>query len=168
MARVLSDRLRRIEVGLLGLGALSASLLLVANAGEDLRHFIDGQTPAVHAAIYGLKLLLMEAALLAPFLVLALLGRSLLRETTRHRYRWAGMGISLAASVGVVVMLVSGLIPVDLEEAIDTLIGSVVPALMLLSVCALLYGGLIWMAQHGRLEAFMGSSEPPSNRPQPD
>lgn len=164
MVRVLSDRLRRLEVALLGLGALSASVLLVINAGDDLRHFVDGQTPAVHAAIYALKLLLMEAALLAPFVVLALLGRSLLRETTRHRYRWAGMGISLVASVGVVAMLVLGLIPVDLEEAVDTLISSVVPALVLLAVCALLYGGLIWIAQHGRLEAFMGASPPPSSR----
>lgn len=114
MVRSLSDRLRRAEVLLLGSGAIATSVLLLANAGEDLRHFIDGRTSGGHVAIYGLKLLLMEAALLAPFLVLALLSRSLLRETTRHRYRWAGVGISLAASVGVVAMLVSGLIPVDL------------------------------------------------------
>lgn len=168
MVRDRSDRLRRVEVLLLGSGALAASVLLIVNAGEDLSHFIDDQTPAVHAAIYALKLMLMEAALLAPFVVLALLGRSLLRETTRSRYRWAGMAISLAASVGVVAMLVSGLIPVDLEEAMDTLLASVVPALMLLSGCALLYGGLIWIAQHGRLEHFMGSPDSPSNRHQTD
>lgn len=168
MVRRLSDRLRRAEVLLLGTGAIAASLLLLANAGDDLRHFIDGRTPGAHAAIYGLKLMLMEAALLAPFLVLALLSRSLLRETTRHRYRWAGVGISLAASVGVVAMLVAGLIPVDLEEAIDTLLGNVVPALVFLSACALLYGGLIWLAQHGRLEAFMASPDEPSNHSRTD
>lgn len=168
MARELSDRLRRAEVLLLGSGAFAASALLVLNAGDELRHFIDGQTPAVHAAIYGLKLMLMEAALLAPFIVLALLGRSLLRETTRRGYRWAGMAISLAASVGVVAMLMSGLIPVDLEEAMDALLGSVVPALMLLSACALLYGGLIWVAQHGRLEGFMGSTQSPTSPPRRD
>lgn len=165
---MLSDRLRRAEVFLLGGGAIAASLLLLANAGDDLRHFVDGRTPGTDAAIYGLKLMLMEAALLAPFLVLALLSRSLLRETTRNRYRWAGMGISLAASLGVVAMLVSGLIPVDLEQAIDTLLGNVVPALLFLSGCALLYGGLIWLAQHGRLEAFMPSPDGPSNRPRND
>lgn len=164
MVRLLSDRLRRAEVLLLGSGAVAASVLLIINAGKDLRHFIDGHTPGTHAVIYGLKLMLMEAALLAPFVVLALLSRSLLRETTRHRYRWAGMGISLAASVGVVAMLVSGLIPVDLEEAIDTLLGNVVPALVFLSACALLYGGLIWLAQHGRLESFMAPPGGPSNR----
>lgn len=168
MVRSLSDRLRRAEVLLLGTGAIATSVLLLANAGEDLRHFIDGRTSGGHVAIYGLKLLLMEAALLAPFLVLALLSRSLLRETTRHRYRWAGVGISLAASVGVVAMLVSGLIPVDLEEAMDTLLGHVVPALVFLSACALLYGGLIWLAQHGRLEAFMDPPDGPSNRPRTD
>ncbi len=168
MVRMLSDRLRRAEILLLGCGALAASVLLVANAGDDLRHFIDGHTPGPHAAIYGLKLLLMEAALLAPFVVLALLSRSLLRETTRNLYRWAGMAISLAASVGVVAMLVAGLIPVDLEEAMDTLLGNVVPALVFLSACALLYGGLIWLAQHGRLEAFMPPSDGRTNRPQRD
>jgi NhaP-type Na+/H+ or K+/H+ antiporter len=110
----------------------------------------------------------MEAALLAPFVVLALLSRSLLRETTRHRYRWAGMAISLAASIGVVAMLLSGLVPVDLEEAMDTLLGHVVPALVFLSACALLYGGLIWLAQHGRLEAFMPPSDARANRAQRD
>lgn len=165
MVRMLSDRLRRAEVLLLGCGALAASVLLIVNAGDDLRHFIGGGTPGSHAAIYGLKLLLMEAALLAPFVVLALLSRSLLRETNRQRYRWAGMAISLAASVGVVAMLVAGLIPVDLEEAVDTLIGNVVPALLFLSGCALLYGGLIWLAQHGRLEAFMPSSDGSASPP---
>lgn len=165
MVRMLSDRLRRAEVLLLGCGAFAASVLLIANAGEDLRHFIDGRTPGPHAAIYGLKLMLMEAALLAPFVVLALLSRSLLRETTRNLYRWAGMAISLAASVGVVGMLVAGLIPVDLEEAMDTLLGNVVPALVFLSGCALLYGGLIWLAQHGRLEAFSAPEGGRSSRP---
>lgn len=165
MARMLSDRLRRAEVTLLGCGALAASALLVINAGDDLRHFIDGHTPGPHAAIYGLKLILMEAALLAPFVVLALLSRSLLRETNRHGYRWAGMAISLAASVGVVGMLMAGLIPVDLEEAMDTLLGNVVPALLFLSACALLYGGLIWLAQHGRLEAFIPPKGARPSRP---
>lgn len=155
MVRRLSDPLRRAEVLLLVAGALAASILLVLNAGDDLRQLVESDVPTVHAAIYGLKLLLMEAALLAPFLVLALLSRALLRETTRHRYRWAGMAISLAASGGVVAMLVMGLIPVDLEEAMDTLLSNVVPALMLLSACALLYGGLIWLAQHARLETFV-------------
>ena len=164
MVRMLSDRLRRAEVLLLACGALAASVLLVANAGDDLRHFIDSGTPGPHAAIYGLKLMLMESALLAPFVVLALLSRSLLRETTRHAYRWAGMAISLAASVGVVAMLMAGLIPVDLEEAVDTLIGNVVPALLFLSGCALLYGALIWRAQHGRLEAFIPPQDGPANR----
>jgi NhaP-type Na+/H+ or K+/H+ antiporter len=159
MVRMLSDRLRRAEVLLLGCGAFAASVLLIVNAGDDLRHFIDGRTPGPHAAIYGLKLMLMEAALLAPFLVLALLSRSLLRETTRHRYRWAGMAISLAASVGVVAMLMAGLIPVELEEAMDTLLVNVVPALVFLSACALLYGGLIWLAQHARLEVFIPSKD---------
>jgi len=164
MVRMLSDRLRRAELLLLVSGAVATSVLLLMNAGDDLRHFIDGQTAATHVAIYGLKLMLMEAALLAPFLVLALLSRSLLRETTRQRYRWAGVAISLAASVGVVAMLLAGLIPVDLEEAMDTLLGHVVPALVFLSACALLYGGLIWLAQHGRLEAFMAPRDAPSNR----
>lgn len=165
MARLLSDRLSRAEVLLLIAGALAASVLLALNAGDDLRRLVQPDVPTVHAAIYGLKLLLIEAALLAPFLVLALLSRALLRETTRHRYRWAGMAISLAASVGVVAMLVSGLIPVDLEEAMDTLISSVVPALVLLSSCALLYGGLIWLAQHARLEAFVSPAAPSSRPP---
>jgi hypothetical protein len=164
VVRKLSDRLRRAEVLLLGGGAAAASVLLLANAGDDLRHLIAGPTLGTHAAIYGLKLMLIQAALLAPFIVLALLSRSLLRETTRHRYRWAGMGISLAASVGVVAMLVSGLIPVELEEAMDTLLGNVVPALVFLSGCALLYGGLIWLAQHSQLESFMTPPDAPSNR----
>ncbi|GAB3729039.1 hypothetical protein GCM10028794_03110 [Silanimonas algicola] len=168
MVRMLSDRLRRAEVLLLGCGAMAASVLLVINAGDDLRHFIGGETPGSHAAIYGLKLLLMEAALLAPFVVLALLSRSLLRETTRNVYRWTGMAISMAASIGVVAMLLAGLIPVDLEEAMDTLLGNVVPALVFLSVCALLYGGLIWLAQHGRLEAFMPPTDGPANPPRRD
>ena len=79
MVRKLSDRLRRAEVLLLGSGAAAASVLLLANAGDDLRHFIAAPTSGTHAAIYGLKLMLMEAALLAPFIVLALLSRSLLR-----------------------------------------------------------------------------------------
>lgn len=164
MVRMLSDRLRRAEVLLLWAGALAASVLLALNAGEDLRALVEGEVPTVRAALYALKLLLVEAALLAPFVVLTLMSRALLRETTRHRFRWAGMAISLAASVGVVAMLVAGLIPVDLEEAMDTLIASVVPALVLLSSCALLYGGLIWLAQHARLEAFVSPPERPASR----
>lgn len=165
MVRMLSDPLRRAEVLLLLAGAIAASVLLALNAGEDLHRLLEDDVPTVHAAIYGLKLLLMEAALLAPFLVLALLSRALLRETTRHRYRWAGLAISLSACVGVIGMLASGLIPVDLEDAVDTLIGSVVPALVLLSGCALLYGGLIWLAQHARLETLIPPDEPSNPRP---
>lgn len=153
MVRTRSDRLRRLELILLAIGAITASLLLAANARDDLGHLVDGTLPSVHSAIYGMKLLLMEAALLAPFIVLALLSRALLRETERSTYRWAGFAISLGASAGVIAMLMAGLVPVDLEEAVDTLLANVVPALVLLSACALLYGGLIWLAQHGRLES---------------
>lgn len=168
MVRLLSDRLRRAELLLLASGAVAASVLLALNAGDDLRQAVEGELGGAHTAIYGLKLLLMEAALLVPFVVLALMSRALLRETNRHRYRWAGVGISLAASLGVVGMLLAGLIPVDLTEAVDTLIGSVVPALVLLAGCALLYGGLIWLAQHGRLERFTGSSSEPASPPGSD
>lgn len=156
MVRLLSDRLRRFELLMLGLGALSASALLAVNAWDDIRELLEGNLAGIHSVVYGLKLLLMEAALLAPFVVLAHLSRALLRETTRQRYRWAGLAISLAASAGVVGLLMGDVIHVDLEEALDALIASVVPALVLLSGCALLYGGLIWLAQHGKLESLSG------------
>lgn len=165
MTPAVSERLRRSELLLLTLGAITASLLLAASVRDDLARVLDGTLPAMYAAIYGLKLVLMEAALLAPFVVLALLSRALLRETARSIYRWAGFGISVAASVGVVVMLGAGLVPMDLEEAVDTLIANVVPALMLLSACALLYGGLIWLAQHQRPASI--SRRERANRPRP-
>lgn len=168
MVRLLVDRFRRIEVLLLAAGALVASLLMALNAGKNVSALLEGDVPPMQAAIYALKLMMMEAALLAPFFVLVLLSRALLRETSRHRYRWAGMAISLLASAGVVAMLVTGLIPVDLEEAMDTLIGSVVPALVLLSTCALLYGGLIWMAQHGQLDRVIPAPIERSKRREPD
>ena len=168
MVRLLVDRFRRIEVLLLAAGALVASVLMALNAGKNVAALLEGDVPPVQAAVYALKLMMMEAALLAPFFVLVLLSRALLRETSRHRYRWAGMAISLLASAGVVSMLVTGLIPVDLEEAMDTLIGSVVPALVLLSTCALLYGGLIWVAQHGRLEKIMPAAIERPKRRKPD
>lgn len=159
MVRLLIDPFRRVEVVLLYTGALIASLLLAVNAGRNVSSLLEGEVAPLQAAVYGLKLMLIEASLLAPFLVLVLLSRALLRETSRHRYRWAGMVISLLASAGVVAMLATGLIRVDLEEAVDALIGSVVPALVLLSSCALLYGGLIWMAQHGSLEIMPSAIE---------
>ena len=168
MVRLLVDRFRRIEVLLLAAGALVASLLMALNAGKNVSALLDGQVPPLQAMIYALKLMLMEAALLAPFLVLVLLSRALLRETSRHRYRWAGMAISLLASAGVIVMLTTGLVRVDLAEAMDALIGNVVPALVLLSTCALLYGGLIWMAQHGRLERIMPTPTERSRRRERD
>lgn len=165
MVRMLSDRLSRIEATLLALGAFAASVLLVLGASDDFAGLFEGTLPAFAIFVYGLKLLLMEAALLAPFVVLALLSRALLRETTRHRYRWAGLAISLGASAGVAAMLASGLVRVELEAAMDTLIGGVVPALVLLTTCALLYGGLIWLAQHGQLERIIAT---PSERARRD
>jgi len=150
--RMPSDCLSRFEVALLALGALAASVLLALGASDAFAALGAGSATAFALFVYGFKLLLMEAALLAPFVVLALLSRALLRETTRLPYRWAGVAISLGASLGVAAMLLSGLVRVDLEAAMDTLIGSVVPALMLLTACAMLYGGLIWRAQNVRLE----------------
>ena len=168
MARRASDHLHRVELAVLCAGAVAASALLSMNASDELDRLRGGELSALLVGIYGLKLLLLEAALLAPFLVLALLGRSLLRETGRCRYRCAGLAISVSATLGVVGMLVSGLIAVDLEQAMDTLIGNVVPALVLLTVCAALYGGLIRLAQQGRLEAFTPGPAAPASRPAPE
>lgn len=167
MARMSNDGLGRFEVSLLATGAVAASVLLAVSASDHLALLLGGSLPGMAATIYGLKLVLMEAALLAPFVVLALLSRALLRETTRHRYRWAGVAISLAASLGAAAMLLSGLVKVDLEEAMNSLIGSVVPALVLLTGCALLYGGLIRLARHRRLERIrpLASGSPRRRRP---
>lgn len=163
MAPRASDRLHRVELAVLGLGATAASVLLALNARDELHRLLEGELSALVLGIYTFKLLLIEAALLAPFLVLVLLGRSLLRETGRCRYRCGGLAISLSATLGVLAMLVSGLIPVDLEQAMDTLIGNVVPALLLLTVCAGFYVGLIRIAQRGRLEAFTPTPATPAS-----
>lgn len=166
MSRPSNDRLRRFELLLLTLGAVTTGVLLGMEAKNELVHLGAAQTRGIFLVMYGLKLLMMELALLAPYLVLAMLGRALIRETTRWYYRAMGLAISLAASAGVVAMLLAGMVPVTLEEAIDAVIGDVVPALLLLSACALLYGGLVWLAQHGRLESFMpGAGEPASPSP---
>ena len=46
------------------------------------------ELPGVQLTLYAAKLALTETALLAPYLVLGLLGRALLRETRQRRYRW--------------------------------------------------------------------------------
>jgi len=163
MVPVRSDRLRRFEILLLALGAVSASLLLAASARKELGYLVDGSLSTLHAGIYAMKLLLMEAALLAPFVVLAMLGRALLRETTRSGYRFAGLGISAAALAGVLAMLLLSLMPTDYEKTVNTLAGDVVPALVLLAVCALLYGGLIGLAQRRRNQP-LRADEPDSRR----
>lgn len=163
MARPSSDRLRRLEVLLLTAGAVTASVLLALQAGDDLGHATLAARSGALAAVYAFKLLLMEAALLAPFTVLALLGRALFRETGQSPYRWVGLGISLAASLGVVVALWAGHAPLDLGRAVDTLVAHVVPPMLLLSACALLYGGLIWLAQHRRLTPFSPDEAPPTS-----
>lgn len=165
MTRPSSDRLRRLELALLATGALGASLVLAVNVRADLGHLPDDPLHRLHIGIYGMKLLMMGAALLAPFVVLALLGRALRRETGRNPYRWAGLGISLGASVGVLAMLLAGLVPIDLEEALDTLLASVVPALVLLTACACLYGGLIRLARQAKLEAVTAGETTPANPP---
>jgi hypothetical protein len=148
------------------LGAVTTGVLLAMEAKNELAQLAAAQTRGAILVMYGLKLLIMELALLAPYLVLALLGGALMRETTRWSYRAVGLVISVTASAGVVGMLLAGMVPVALEEAMDAVIGDVVPALLLLSVCALLYGGLVWLAQHGRLESFMpGAGEPASPSP---
>lgn len=165
MTRPSSDRLRRLELALLATGALGASLLLAVNARADLGHLLGEPLPRLQIGIYSMKLLMMEAALLAPFVVLALLGRALRRETGRSPYRWAGLGISLGASAGVLAMLLAGLVPIDLEEALDTLVASVVPALVLLTACAGLYGGLIRLARHAKLETITPGQAKPASPP---
>lgn len=165
MARAPCDRLRRFELLLLGSGAVAASVLLAIDAGGQMRLIVEGGASLGHMAIYGLKLLLMEAAILAPFILLTLLSGALLRETAHGRYRWAGLGISVAASAGVVIMLIAGLVAVHLQDTVTTLVANAVPALVLLSACGLLYGGLIQLARHGRLEGVSRSSVPASHRP---
>lgn len=164
MARAPSDRLRRFELLLLGSGAVAASVLLALDAGDQVRLIVESGVSLGHMAIYGLKLLMMEAAILAPFVMLTLLSGALLRETARGRYRWAGLGISMTASAGVVLMLIAGLVAVQLEGTVTTIVANVVPALVLLSACGLLYGGLIRLARHGRLERVSPSSAPASLR----
>jgi len=164
MVRLLVDRFRRIELVLLSAGAVAASLLMVMVAGGKITALLDGDVPPLRAAMYGLKLLLMEAALLAPFLVLALLGRALQREAPKRHFRWAGVAISLLASAGVAVILLGGFLPANLEAAKYTLVAGVVPALVLLSACALLYGGLIRLAQHAKAEPIRPSIGPPRHR----
>lgn len=158
MARLTSDRLHRLELLLLGLGALSTSLLIAFGAGQVFSPDASPTPAAATAFVYAAKLLLMESALLAPFVVLALMSKALLRETQRFRYRLPGLGLSASAISGVILLLVSGMMPLDLREALDTLLARVVPALLMLSACAILYGALIWLAQHGRLERFSSPS----------
>lgn len=147
-----SDRLRQFELLLLALGAVSVTLLLASNAREGLGLPVGGSLPALPVVMYVLKLLLMKAALLTPFVVLVLLGRVLLREAPRTGFRWLGLGVSATASAGVLVMLLASLISMDLAIAFDTPVGEVVPAIVLLSVCVLLYGGLIRLAQKRRIK----------------
>ena len=155
MSRPSNDRLRRFELLLLTLGAVSTGVLLALEAKNELAQLAAAETRGVILVMYGLKLLMMELALLAPYLVLGLLGGALMRETGRWSYRAMGLVISIAASGGVIGMLLAGMVPVALGDAMDVVIGDVVPALLFLSGCALLYGGLVWLAQHGRLDAFM-------------
>ncbi|GIX37054.1 MAG: hypothetical protein KatS3mg127_0293 [Silanimonas sp.] len=155
MARSGPDRLRRLELALLGLGALASAALLLVKACGGLAPLAGRmELPGVQLTLYVAKLALTETALLAPHLVLGLLGRALLRETRQRRYRWAGLLLSAVASLGVVAMLAAGLVAIDLEDALDRLVAGVVPALILLAGCALAYGALIWRAQHARLEPF--------------
>lgn len=154
MARANNDPLRRWETAFLFLGAAASASLLAWNAREAWLAVQDTPFQAIGHGIYGAKLLLLEAALVAPFIVLSLLSDALVRETHRARYRVAGLTISVAAGVGVFAMLLRSM-PEHRAGAIDHLMASVVPALLFLSVCAGLYGALVWLAQHGRLDHFM-------------
>lgn len=160
MARASNDALRRWETSLLWIGAIASASLLAWNARDAWVHLQGTQFQAMSLGFYGAKLLMLESALIAPFIVLSLLGNALLRETQRATYRIAGLTISFAASAGVFAMLLLGLIPVHLTDAIDRLMAAVVPALLFLAVCAGLYGALVWLAQHGRLDSVMDGRAP--------
>jgi len=157
MSRPSSDRLRRAELALLGFGALASALLLAWNAGAPLVEAASRAQSAVSTVMYGLKLIMLEAALLAPYVVMTLLSHSLLRETQRSGFRIAGFAISLLAAAGGVAMLATGMVDVHLDAGMHTLMSEAVPALVLLTVCAGLYGGLVWLARHAELEDFSRS-----------
>jgi len=89
--------------------------------------------------------------------VIGLLSRSLLRETNRSAFRIAGLAISLLAAAGGVAMLASGMVDVHLDAGMHNLMSEAVPTLVLLTVCAALYGGLVWLARHADLETFSRS-----------
>lgn len=164
MARVNNDALHRWEIALLFLGAAASAILLAWNARDAWLQFEGTELQAMSLGLYGAKLVLLESALVAPFIVLSLLASALLRETQRASYRIAGLTISFAASAGVFAMLLLGLIPVHLADEIDRLTAAVVPALLFLAVCAGLYGALVWLAQHRRQDGFMDGEAPRSSR----
>ncbi len=168
MVRSLSDRLRRIEIRLLTLGALACAALLVWHVRDDLAWLVAEAAGISAWVMFGAKLSLLEAALMTPWFILSLLSRALLRETQRARYRLAGLAITVAACLGVVVLLTVGRMTVHLDAPVDSLLGEAVPALLLLTGCAVLYGGLVFLAQHGALERFSPSPSPPASRQGPE
>lgn len=157
MSRPSSDRLRNAELAVLGVGAFAAALLLAWNAGAPLFDAGSRAQSSLATGMYALKLVMLEAALLAPYVVIALLSRSLLRETNRRAFRIAGLAISLLAAAGGSAMLASSMVDVHLDAGMHNLMSEAVPALVLLTVCAVFYAGLVWLARHAELEDFSRS-----------
>ena len=140
-------------------------MLLVWRVRDDLAWLVADASGASAWIMFGAKLSLLEAALMAPWVILSLLSRALLRETERARYRLAGLAITVGACLGVVALLTVGRMSVHLDAPIDSLLGEAVPALLLLTGCAVLYGGLVFLAQHGALERFNPRPSSPASRP---
>jgi hypothetical protein len=165
MVRSLSDRLRRSEVRLLTLGALACAALLVWHVRDDLASLVADGAGIGAWVMFGAKLSLLEAAMMTPWVILSMLSRALLRETERARYRFAGLAITVSACLGVAALLTVGRMNVHLDAPVDSLLGEAVPALLLLTGCAVLYGGLVFLAQHGALERFSPRPSSPASPP---
>lgn len=159
------DRLRRIELGLLGLGALACLLLLGLQAHEDLHALTAAAAGLLPTLLLAGRLLLVAAALLAPWLILALLGAALRREPIRPFYRWAGMALSGIALLGAIGLLTAGRRASHWRVPLDAVISEALPALLLLTACALLYGGLVFLARRVPAGLRPASSRPASPRP---
>jgi hypothetical protein len=139
---------RRAELAVLAISGLITAGLVLAAARRVWPDGLDFDLPwLANAALTTLKLLLLEAALLAPLLALGLLGQSLYRETQRLRDVSLGFGISAATSLLVIGLLLNGAVRLSVDAALGDLIESAVLPLGVLMVSGSLYGALIWRAR---------------------
>ncbi len=147
-----TDTIRRIELTLLVIGAvIAAAGVVVGSMDFFARVQALSMSDLTTLLIAGLKLLLVEAAVLAPFVVLAMLSHALMRESPRRRYRIAGLSVSLITSLAVCAWLLTNSLS-GIDSTLMALTGLAAPALLILAMSAAIYGILIWSARHAVLE----------------